>query len=283
VEDWSQSYYGGGGLSRRVVGSTEFLLRVLACLRMRATFFVLGEVARGCPDLVRRISREGHEIGSHGECHVRLEALPPAVLVRQLRGARERLEDVTGARVRAFRAPCFSVGDRNMQALDAVARAGFEIDSSIFPMRMPWYGVAGWPLEPRGIRTPAGLPLLEAPVAVATVGPLRVPAAGGGYLRLLPACILLPLLHSVLRRGRPAILYCHPYDFNPWEFWELGARVAARTRLTQGLGRAALPRRLRALRRAFAFRTLGEALGSWERLVSGLVGAIGEQAECASC
>src|SRR5438270_122585 len=44
----------------------------------RATFFVLGEIARQRPALVRAIAGAGHEVASHGWDHRRLHLLCPA-------------------------------------------------------------------------------------------------------------------------------------------------------------------------------------------------------------
>jgi hypothetical protein len=45
------------------------ILNVLNRHKVRATFFILGDVARRFPNLVRRIYHEGHELGSHGMSH----------------------------------------------------------------------------------------------------------------------------------------------------------------------------------------------------------------------
>lgn len=48
---------------------TGFMLDVLKEKKVKATFFVLGENAKQNPDLLMRISAEGHEIGNHGYSH----------------------------------------------------------------------------------------------------------------------------------------------------------------------------------------------------------------------
>lgn len=48
---------------------TGFVLDVLKEKKVKATFFVLGENAKQNPDLLKRISSEGHEIGNHGYSH----------------------------------------------------------------------------------------------------------------------------------------------------------------------------------------------------------------------
>jgi peptidoglycan/xylan/chitin deacetylase (PgdA/CDA1 family) len=49
--------------------TTPRLLELLERYGTRATFFVVGDKARRCPDLVQRILKEGHEIGNHSGSH----------------------------------------------------------------------------------------------------------------------------------------------------------------------------------------------------------------------
>jgi peptidoglycan/xylan/chitin deacetylase (PgdA/CDA1 family) len=55
---------------------TEMVLEALANECVKATFFVLGENAVDDPELVRRIAKEGHTIGTHAYEHVSLDKLP---------------------------------------------------------------------------------------------------------------------------------------------------------------------------------------------------------------
>jgi len=55
---------------------TEMVLEALANECVKATFFVLGENAVDDPELVRRIAKEGHTIGSHAYEHIGLDTLP---------------------------------------------------------------------------------------------------------------------------------------------------------------------------------------------------------------
>src|SRR5205814_7876616 len=57
----------------RVELGTRTILDALTAAGCRATFFVLGWVARRCPALVRAIAAAGHEIASHGFGHRRVD------------------------------------------------------------------------------------------------------------------------------------------------------------------------------------------------------------------
>ena len=55
---------------------TDKVLDALAAECVKATFFVVGEMARGHPTVLQRTYREGHTIGTHTEHHAHLNRLP---------------------------------------------------------------------------------------------------------------------------------------------------------------------------------------------------------------
>src|SRR6476619_6484297 len=57
------------------------ILDILAAQCVRATFFLVGEMARAHPSTARRIFAEGHSIGTHSEDHpLRFGKLPPSLV-----------------------------------------------------------------------------------------------------------------------------------------------------------------------------------------------------------
>ncbi len=100
------------------------VLDLLKKHNVKATFFVSESWARQYPELARRITTEGHEIGSNIENRVRLstEAKPP--VKDELVKSSEAIKDVTGASITLFRAP---YGDWNDEFLAAAAESGFKV------------------------------------------------------------------------------------------------------------------------------------------------------------
>ncbi len=86
---------------------TEQVLDILARRGVHATFFVIGRNAEAYPDLVRRIVREGHAIGSHTYDHPDFMALDesPRAIARQIRRGAAIVDSVSGVRTRLFRPP----------------------------------------------------------------------------------------------------------------------------------------------------------------------------------
>jgi len=204
-----------------VRSGTEVILDLLERHGVRATFFVLGDVIREHPDIVRRMVSEGHELGCHGMDHQPLWHLTPETLRRQLVEFRAVVEQTLGHfPVVGFRAPVFSLDRSTTWALEVLREQGYRYDSSLFPTKVRLYGVAGAPV---GIYRPAAddiarhdpqAPLLEFPVAVRRFGPLRLPVGGGFYLRALPYALFQRSLDRILE-NRPLALYLHPRECVP--------------------------------------------------------------------
>jgi polysaccharide deacetylase family protein (PEP-CTERM system associated) len=232
---------------------TSIVLDLLADAGARATFFVLGMLARHRPELVRRIHAAGHEIALHGSDHVPFTTLDRAAVTRDVGDALALVTDLIGAPVHGFRAPVFSITAANTYVLDVLAELGLGYDSSIFPIKLRRYGIAGFDPEPRHYRLPEGGTLVELPLTVVPWAGRTWPASGGGYLRLAPARLLDPALDRLATTGRPLILYTHPYEYDT-EPLDVGSNFPADARYP-AWKRAALNARWNLFRRSFRDKT----------------------------
>lgn len=257
----------------RVEPSVDLLLEICARQNLAATFFVLGDVARRCPNLVARIAAAGHEIASHGDQHDRLHRLDPASFARDLEASRKRLEDQSGRRVLGYRAPTFSLVPATAWAIEVLLEQGFAYDSSIFPVRHPAYGVPAAPDRPfRLAAGNGGSTLLEVPpltlalpMSEAFGARRNLAVAGGGYFRLLPEALMARGLAQAARQDRPAVLYFHPWEFDPG-IPRMPLSFLGRVRTYTGLRSAA--RRLEQLlarHRDARWSTLADALPELQR------------------
>jgi polysaccharide deacetylase family protein (PEP-CTERM system associated) len=266
VEDWYQSCVDyDAPITERVLRNVDRVLEVLDEVGVKATFFVQGRVAEAFPRLVRELVELGHEVQAHGYSHKPLFAMSRRELRNEVERARKSVEDAGGTRVSAFRAQDFSIVVENLWALEVLADVGFEVDSSIFPMRTRRYGISGWEIAPHRVTMANGARLLEAPVAVWAGAGVRLPVAGGGYFRALPLPFLEHALRAIVATPRPAIVYCHPYEFSPGEIDEYRDSVPAKLLFKQGLGRRSFRKRIRALLRAIPFGRLDDVLTAYPR------------------
>jgi polysaccharide deacetylase family protein (PEP-CTERM system associated) len=266
VEDWFQVLNmqhliqrgAWDGFALRCGDATKRILDVLARRSARATFFCLGWIAERLPDLVREVVEAGHEVGSHGYDHRTLDELGPDGFRADLERTERILAPLTGARPTSFRACTWSIGARTPWAPAVLCERGYTIDSSIFPIRHPDYGVPGAP--PRPYRLIAGPgSLIEVPPLTMTVLGKVLPVGGGGYLRLLPLALLERGLRQQEAQGWPGCVYLHPWEVDP-EQPRQALRGVRRFRHYVNL-RATLPK-LDALLSRHAFAGLGAAMAA---------------------
>jgi polysaccharide deacetylase family protein (PEP-CTERM system associated) len=198
----------------RVAAQMDRLLALLARHNARATCFVVGWVAERHPELIRTIARAGHEIASHGWDHARVTTLTPAQFRSSVRSSKRVLEDIAGTPVVGFRAPSFSIVAGREWALDILLEEGYGYDSSLFPIRRPGYGYPTGRSDPHFLERSAGR-LAEIPPATLRWAGMRLPAAGGGYFRLLPYGVVRAALRQCERRHVPGTFYIHPWEIDP--------------------------------------------------------------------
>lgn len=222
----------------RVERNVDLLLSLFERRGQRGTFFVLGDVAKRNASIALRIADAGHEIASHGTGHDRLHRLNAESFREDLLASKKLLEDQTGKRVIGYRAPTFSVTPATAWAIDVLIDCGFEYDASVFPVLHPLYGVPSAPDRPFMIRSkPGGAALLEVPPLTWTLGQRKLAVAGGGYFRLLPLWFMQRGLSQATAQARPAILYFHPWEFDP-QMPRMPLKFTGRLRTYTGLASA---------------------------------------------
>jgi polysaccharide deacetylase family protein (PEP-CTERM system associated) len=240
--------------------ATRWILDELGQHGIKATFFVVGQIALSNPALVRAIHRDGHEVASHGWDHRRVHHFTPSTFRADVQRSKDALEQVTGAAVLGYRAPTFSIGRQTGWALDVLAEVGMRYDSSIYPVRHDRYGVPDAPRFPFQACGPKR-EVLELPPAIWRVLKQNLPTGGGGYFRLLPLWVIVRGIEQIRRKCRPAVamMYFHPWEFDP-EQRRLPLGYLNRLRTYVGLSRSR--RRLSALLKRYPF-VRADAVARW--------------------
>lgn len=203
----------------RVVKNTQRILDLLDQYTITATFFILGWVAERVPELTKEIHRRGHEIACHGHGHQLIYKIGPDKFRQDIHRSKALLEDLCGEKVHGYRAPSYSITGKSLWALDILVEEGFSYDSSIFPVVHDTYGIPDAERFPHMLQTKAGLlrefPLTTLPLQIGWKK-LRLPIAGGGYLRLLPAETIRKGISAVnVTEQQPAVVYFHPWEIDP--------------------------------------------------------------------
>ncbi|WP_255168972.1 polysaccharide deacetylase family protein [Natrononativus amylolyticus] len=246
----------------RLEDSVRIVRDLLDAHDVRATFFVVGEVALEYPELIAALADDGHEIASHGHTHTPLFELTPEEFEAELADSAAAIEDAVGSPPKGFRAPNFSITPKTAWAFDVLERSGLEYDSSVFPVRTPMYGVSGAPIRPYHVDVDDPFSegvdegLLEFPLA-AFHPTARVPIAGGFYARIMPERFISKGISNLNKCEVPAILYFHPWEF---DLSITSTRLPLHKKFVSFYGMGALEQKLESLLATFDFDTLEKQL-----------------------
>jgi polysaccharide deacetylase family protein (PEP-CTERM system associated) len=199
----------------RVEENVAKVLDLLSRHNVKATFFVLGWVAERLGKLVQQISREGHEIASHGYDHRLAYKMDPEDFRDDIRRSKAILEGVTGRHVNGYRATSYSIIRGNLGYLRILAEEGYRYDSSIFPIYHDRYGIPNWERFPKTVNHPDA-EICEIPPSTFRIFGQNLPIAGGGYLRFFPVQLLAYCIGRINRsEKKPAVIYFHPWELDP--------------------------------------------------------------------
>lgn len=243
-------------IAPRVEANTHALLDLFAKHDAKATFFTLGWVAARFPEVVKRISREGHEVASHGTMHKRATDQSQSEFKADVGDAKRLLEDITGKPVVGYRAPSFSFTKENEWVYDVLSEEGYKYSSSIYPVVHDHYGI---PDAPR-FRYEARAGIDEIPLSTLPVFGKNIPISGGGYFRLYPYFFSRYAIQLFKAKdSEPYIFYLHP--------WEVDAKqprvqgVSAKTRFRHYINLKRVEARLGRLLTDFDWSSMADIYG----------------------
>lgn len=211
IEEWyiEKAFRGGREFRYREFDDTlAKILDELDRLGIKGTFFCVGMLASDFPDVVRRIASRGHEIGCHSYVHVWINKMTEDVLREDTIEALKALEDVVGQKVTSYRAPAFSITEKNPWAISVLADCGIESDASIFPGPRDFGGYPSFPQDRPCKVEYQGAILKEYPIGMMSIAGRKVAYSGGGYFKLIPYWIT----SRMMRRRDYDICYFHLND-----------------------------------------------------------------------
>ncbi len=111
---------------------TPAILDILKKYNIKATFFLVGELAEKYPAMAKRIKDEGHAIGGHAHEHVDMRKLDTKdMYANQVEKTRELLARQLGFSINLFRAPYGVVTDSQIEECrkHGVVVANWSVDS----------------------------------------------------------------------------------------------------------------------------------------------------------
>lgn len=201
----------------RIHHSLKTTLDLLDRHNLRVTFFVVGELAEKHPEIIKNIRENGHEIAFHGYYHEPLWNLNADTLRTEI----EKFNSLIGEKCAGFRAPSFSLSNKTKWALEVLENSGCQYDSSLFPAKTPLYGVWDAPTIPykpsyeNVAQRDENAKLWEFPPLVYKLKGIRVPVAGGFYMRFFSVNLIARAIKKMNQKGFPAVIFFHNWELDP--------------------------------------------------------------------
>ena len=199
-----------GNYEVRIYENVERILNLLEETNTKATFFIIGWVAKTYPDLVRKIA-EKYEIGSHTMTHQLVWQQSPQEFRNDVEASVKLLEDITGQKVTSFRAPGFSIRESEKYAFEILHELGITTDCSVFPAQHAHGGMPSYTEPVPSIIKYNGVQIEEFPVTYKDIAGKHLIYSGGGYFRLFP----YPLIKKWSKESDKYLMsYIHPRDLD---------------------------------------------------------------------
>lgn len=218
IEDWfhqlehksTQTAKEWGNYEVRIHKNTERILDILEQTNTSATFFVLGWIAEKYPEVIRSIADRGYELGSHTHSHQLVYQQTPKMFKNDVAKSIKTIEDISGKKVKYFRAPGFSITQDSLWSLEVLHQLGIEIDCSIFPANRAHGGLPNFGQDKPSIIQYNKVELKALPINYTKVFGKPIIFSGGGYFRFFP----YPLLSYWTKKSDYVMSYIHPRDLD---------------------------------------------------------------------
>ena len=194
----------------RIHKNMERILSILEKTNTQATFFCLGWIAETYPKVVKEIIARGYEVGTHTRMHQLVYEQSAEDFSKDVEHSVKTLEDITGKKVKYFRAPGFSITENEKWAFEILVEHGIEVDCSIFPAPRAHGGFKAYQKSIPSIIKYNGIQLKELPVNYTSFFGASVMFSGGGYFRLIPYL----LIKQWTKKSEYVMSYLHPRDFD---------------------------------------------------------------------
>lgn len=194
----------------RIHRNMETIYGILDDTKVKASFFVVGWIAKQYPEIVREMADKGYEIGSHTHLHQLVYEQDRKTFFNDVEKSIKVIEDCTGKKVNSFRAPGFSITEKNKWAFEVLYELGITIDSSVFPAGRSHGGLPTYKTATPSLLKYNGAALKEFPINTHAILGKPMIFSGGGYFRLFP----YELIKAWTKKSKYTMTYFHPRDFD---------------------------------------------------------------------
>ncbi len=188
----------------------RIVLNILEKNNIKATFFVTGEIIEKYPKEIQKISKRSHEIASHGYNHKMINKMNKEEFEEELDKSIRLIKKITRKNPHGFRAPSWSVSEKEFWIYGILEKKGFRYSSSVFPVNMGLYGNGNLP---KSSFKNLNSDIIEFPIIPYSLFKIKIPFSGGVYFRILPINIIMYFIKKLNQKGKRIIVYLHPWEF----------------------------------------------------------------------
>lgn len=208
-------------------------LDLLEKYEIKTTVFILAELALKHPNIIKDLVERGHEIACHGLNHGLLYEKTDEQFFKEIKEAKEILENISGQQVIGYRAPCYSMEDKKLPLLKEL---GFKYDSSYIQFSQhdlyKMMNLDGYNKIEDLLFQKDGFYEFEIPTL--KISKYNIPISGGGYFRLLPNFIYTQLFKKYSKKSTNFVFYIHPFELDPYQVHIPDVSIATRFRYNVG-------------------------------------------------
>ena len=268
-----------GNYEVRIHDNVDRILDILDRTNTKATFFIIGWVAKTYPEVVKKIAAK-YQIGTHTMNHQLVWQQTPEQFREDVDSSIKLLQDITGQPIECFRAPGFSIRESEPWAFDILSELGIKYDCSVFPAHHAHGGMASYGEAIPSLIRHNGVEMKEFPVTTKEMMGKPIIFSGGGYFRLVPYWLLhkwsceaaerqvTPVMinEGMSRKAGYLLSYIHPRDLDGGQPMLEGLPLARKFKSYVGLKQA--PEKLRKYLKDFKFVDVQTAsdMIAWDRV-----------------
>jgi len=181
------------------------------------TIFVLYDIAKKYPLIIKELRSKGHEIALHGYDHELLYNLSPNKFEKQTIEAKDYLENLISEPIIGYRAACFSMDEKKLSILNKI---GFMYDSSYIKFSQhnlynefkidDFKKISDFIYEKNNF--------YEFEIPTFKFFKFNIPISGGGYFRFFPYLMYKTIFVNHISFFNNYIFYVHPFELNYKKF-----------------------------------------------------------------
>ena len=221
------------GFEVRIHENVDRILSILEEHDTKATFFIIGWIAKKYPEVVKKIAQK-YQLGCHTMNHQLVWQQTPKEFEDDVESCLKLLEDISGKKVECFRAPGFSIRESETWAFEILAKLGITTDCSIFSGKHAHGGMPSFVHQHPTLISYGGITLREFPINFRRVLGHNVIFSGGGYFRLFP----YSLIKKWTNESDYLLSYLHPRDLDATQPVLKNLELSRRFKSYVGIGHA---------------------------------------------